>query len=268
MSPDHHRPTAAWAFVASLALHLAVLFYPQREPLPQPRPPRIEATLDRRKPVRPEVQAKVQPPSPSPKAERRPRERQLLTAPRSRESASSRQWTTAERDDMNRFLDGLAAEAKATPKPTLAQRARTMARDLGRQQAAQEAEAGATLERIPDTPPPDQFSLEYYVEGLIKRLNKSAAYVRNDPRAKGVRTASIQFRVNPDGSLRSFVVLNAGDQQMEIDFIRAVVERSAPFAAFPRDLAGSARSLAMTICILPSGSGGFGFSRMPEGRGC
>lgn len=268
MTPDHHRPTAAWAFVASLLLHLAVLFYPSREPLPQPRPPRIEATLDRRQPVRPQVQAEAQPPSPSPKAERRPRERQLLTAPHSREAVPNRPWTTAEREDMNRFLDGLAAEAKTTPPPTLAQRARSMARDMARQQASQEAEAGAVLERIPDTPPPDPFSLEHYVEGLIKRLNRSAAYVRNDPRAKGVRTASVQFRVNPDGSLKSFVVLNAGDQQTEIDFIRAVVERSVPFAAFPRDLAGSARSLAMTICILPSGSGGFGFSRMPEGRGC
>lgn len=268
MHPGNHRHATAWAFLASLLLHLAILFYPHREPLPQPRPPRIEATLDRHQPAPPEVRAEVQPPSPSPQTERLHRERQVLTAPKSRESTPSRQWTTAERDDMKRFLDGLAAEAKATPKPTLAQRAHAMAREMGRQQEAQEAEAGAVLERIPNTPPPDQFSLDFYVEGLIKRLNKSAAYVRNDPRAKGVRTASIQFRVNPDGSLRSFVVLNAGDQQAEIDFIHNVVERAAPFGAFPRDLAGSARSLAMTICILPSGSGGFGFSRMPEGHGC
>ena len=76
--------------------------------------------------------------------------------------------------------------------------------------------------------------------------------------------------VNPNGSLRSFKVLNAADQQMEIEFIRSVVERAVPFSAFPPDLQKSAQSLAMIICILPAhlGGTGFGFARTPDGRRC
>jgi len=109
-----------------------------------------------------------------------------------------------------------------------------------------------------------------YVDGLVRRLNRSAGFVRNDPRSKGVRQASVQFRLNPDGSLKSFSVLNMGDQAEEIAFIKSVVERSIPFAPFPADLNRSARSLAMTICIVPgsAGGGGFGFTRNANGRGC
>jgi hypothetical protein len=48
-----------------------------------------------------------------------------------------------------------------------------------------------------------------------------------------VRTAAVQFRVNPDGTLKSFVVLNAADQGDEIAFIKAVVERAAHIQPFP-----------------------------------
>ncbi len=263
--PDRRRP--AWAFAASLALHLAILFFPQREaPVERPRPGRLEATLNRRQAARAEETAAA-PAAPAPKAEARPRQRRLMTA-QGAPTAAPRPWTPAEREEMNRFLEGLATDAKAAPAPTLAQRARAMARDLGRQEGAREAAEGAVLERIPDTPPPEPFSLDLYVDGLIKRLNKSAAYVRDDPRARGVRAAAVQFRVNGDGTLRSFVVLNAGDQQEAIAFIRSVVERAAPYAPFPPDIARGARSLAMTICIRPGGGGGLGFSRLPEGRGC
>ena len=106
-------------------------------------------------------------------------------------------------------------------------------------------------------------------DSLITRLNRSASHVTKDPRSQGMHNASIQFRINPDGSLKSFVVLNAGDQAGEIAFIRSVVERSIPFATFPPDINKAARSLAMTICILPSSNGGgFGFTRIPEGQGC
>lgn len=104
----------------------------------------------------------------------------------------------------------------------------------------------------------------------MRKLNRSAGFVRNDPRGKGVRNASIEIRLNPDGTLKSFKVLNAADQQEEIAFVKAVVERSVPFAPFPPDIGKSAKSLAMLICIMPanSGGGGFGFSRNPDGRGC
>lgn len=145
-----------------------------------------------------------------------------------------------------------------------------MAREVGREVAEREASETLMLEPRPNAAPPDPFSLQMYLDGLIKRLNRSASHVSKDPRSEGVRKAAIQFRINPDGSLKSFTVLNAGDQTAEIEFIRSVVERSLPFAAFPPDIDKAARSLAMTICILPAGltGGGFGFTRMPEGRGC
>ena len=62
--------------------------------------------------------------------------------------------SVAEKEGMKRFLDELAVEAKAAPKPRLAQRSLAMARDLGRQQARLAAEGSATLERRPNTPPP------------------------------------------------------------------------------------------------------------------
>jgi hypothetical protein len=140
--------------------------------------------------------------------------------------ADARQWSRAEKEQMNRFLDELAAEAKATPKPSLAQRSLAQARDIGRQQARQEEEGTAMLDRRPNSPPPEPFSLDLYVDGVVKRLNRSAAFVRNDPRSRGMHTAAVQFRINPNGSLKSFTVLNAGDQQEEIAFIKSVVERS------------------------------------------
>ncbi|HRF73777.1 MAG TPA: hypothetical protein PL117_13480 [Accumulibacter sp.] len=169
---------------------------------------------------------------------------------------------------MNRFLDELASEAKTEARPSLAQRSLAMAREQSRQQVRQDMEGTAMLERRPNTPPPEPFSLDFYVDGVVKRLNRSAAFVRNDPRSKGVHLASVHFRINPDGSLKSFKVLNAGDQQEEIAFIKSVVERAIPFAAFPPDIARAARSLGVTICIAPGAGGGFGFSRMADDRPC
>jgi len=169
---------------------------------------------------------------------------------------------------MEQFLEGIAEDVRRRPRPTLAERSREMARNEAREQARQQGENRAMLEMRANAQPPDPFTLGMYVDGLIRRLNRSAAFVKNDPRSSGVRPAAVQFRLNPDGTLKSFVVLNAGDQASEIAFIQAVVERSAPFAPFPPDVNRAARSLAMTICILPArGGDGFGFSRM-EGQNC
>ena len=169
---------------------------------------------------------------------------------------------------MQRFLDELEAQARTAPKPSLAQRSLAQAAELGRLQAQRDEQGLLMLERRPDSPPPDPFSLDLYLDGVVKRLNRSAAFVRNDPRSRGVRSAAVQFRINPNGSLKSFAVLNAGDQQDEIAFIRSVVERSIPFAAFPPDIDRAARSLGVTICIQPGRAGGFGFTRLPDGRAC
>jgi len=77
-----------------------------------------------------------------------------------------------------------------------------MAREQARQMARQDESGDATLELRPNEAPPDPFSLEMYVDALIKRLNRSAGFVKNDPRSKGIRPASVQFRLNPDGTLK------------------------------------------------------------------
>ena len=181
---------------------------------------------------------------------------------------SAPKWTIAEKAEMNDFLNDLASTAKAKPKPSLAQRSLVMAREDAQQTARQENSELLTLERRPNSPEPDPFSLELYFEGLLKNLNRSSVYVKNDPRSKGVHKAAVQFRINPDGTLKSFVVLNAADQGDEIAFIKAVVERAAPFSPFPPDLNQSARSMAVRICIMPSHSGGFGFSKAADGLSC
>ena len=171
---------------------------------------------------------------------------------------------------MNRFLDELDSNAKAAPKPTLAQRSKAMAREEAWKQAHEESAGTALLDLRPNAAPPDPFSLEMYLDGLVKRLNRSATFVKNDPRNKGVRAAAVEFKLNPDGTMKSFKVVNEGDQAEEIAFVKSVVERSIPFSPFPADINKAARSLTMRICILPprAGEGGFGFSRTSPGRGC
>ena len=267
-----------WAFAASLVVHTMVLLLPEKEPRSQPvASSRFEASLSpgppadtRPTPPRPPEAATRParaPAKPATKPAPRPR---VMTVPKPATPAiaDNRQWSRTQKEEMTRFLDELAAEAKAAPKPSLAQRSLAQARDLGRQQAQQDAEGTALLERRPNSPPPEPFSLDLYVDGVVRRLNRSAAFVRNDPRSRGVKTASVQFRINPDGSLKSFKVLNAGDQEKEIAFIRSVVERSIPFGRFPPDIERAARSLGVTICIQPGVGGGFGFTRMGDGRPC
>lgn len=264
-SPPRHATLIA--FAASLLIHALILMIPRHDPDEVSSPQRMEARL--RKPVSTEAAT-------APEARQKPskikpeRPRLLTTNKRSKTSvASAPQWTAAEKADMNRFLDELDNKAKAAPKPTLAQRSIAMAREEAWRQAREDSAGSAMLDLRPDAPPPDQFSLEMYLEGLLKRLNRSAAFVKNDPRAKGMRPASIEFKINPDGSMKSFKVVNAGDQADEIAFVKAVVERSIPFSPFPADLDRAARSLTMRICINPvgSGEGGFGFTRAGK-RSC
>ena len=264
-SPARRAPLIA--FAASLLIHALILLIPRHEPEEVSNPPRMEARLS--KPVSTE-------PANTPEARQKPsktkpeRPRLLTTnKPGKTSVASAPQWTTAEKADMNRFLDELDNNARTVPKPTLAQRSKTMAREEAWKQAREESAGSAMLDLRPNAAPPDPFSLEIYLEGLLRRLNRSASFVKNDPRAKGVRSASIEFKINPDGSMKSFKVVNAGDQADEIAFVKAVVERSIPFSPFPADLDRAARSLTMRICIQPAGfgEGGFGFTRA-SGRSC
>jgi hypothetical protein len=252
-----------WAWIFSLSLHALVLLLPHHEPKVEQRPPTLQARLAapvEMQPVKPEpVQGKQGPAKGKP----------VLAMPKSNKNTQpAPRWTTAERNEMNRFLEDLGS----TPKnaPTLAQRSLAMAREVARQDARRDEAENAVVERLPNSPPIDPFGLELYMEALIKKLNRSAAYVKNDPRAKGVKMAAVQVKLNPNGTLKSFKILNAGDQQDEIAFVRQVVEQAVPFAAFPADIQRSAKSLSMLICIMPprAGGGGFGFTRHPDGRSC
>lgn len=261
------RRALYWALAVSLVIHLFVLLIPRHDPVGAQRLSPLEARIVPHQVAdgvpETKVQAKLARKAPVP-------HRAMATSkPSVFSMATDRQWSVAERAEMNRFLEELDGEAKAAPPPALAQRALAMASEQARQSARQDEAENAVLELRPNTEPPDPFSLEMYLDGLIQRLNRSAAYVKNDPRASGIRPASLQFKLNPDGSLKSFTVLNAGDQAEQIAFIKSVIERSIPFSPFPSDIDKSARSLTMKICIRPVSSmgGSIGFSRA-DGRSC
>ena len=258
------------ALMLSLIVHGVILSFSTRSHRVEERAAtRLEASLIQKtrippKPVVPAIvpaPARVRPARPQP-------QRKILAmdkAPGRVATPATPRWSVAQKEEMNSFLRELNVQA-----PSLAQRSLAMARDLSRQQAQQEREGSEVLERLPNSPPVDPFSLEMYLDSLVKKLNRSAAFVGSDPRSKGVKAASVEVRLNPDGSLKSFRILTAGDQQEQIAFVKSVVDRAVPFAPFPPDIGQSARSLVMVICIMPArfGAGGFGFTRNPEGRGC
>lgn len=268
--PPRIPPSLIAAIALSLLLHGLVLFISRQPPESRDKPARrIEATLA----TRPDTPKPMTPPAVAPARQapaKAPLRQKVLAVDKSKAhkaSPSKPEWSVAEKQEMNKFLQELEDPRK--PAPDLAQRSLAMAREYGRERARHDEAGEATLERLPNSPAVDPFSLEMYLDALVKKLNRSAGFVKNDPRSKGVKSALVQVRINPDGSLRSFKVLNAGDQQAEISFIKSVVEQAIPFAAFPADMQRSARSLGMMICIMPpSLSGGFGFSRSPDGMRC
>jgi len=262
------------AFAVSLLVHAVVLFVPMGEKAQKPPPGRLTTRLaPKPQPLpAPEPVEKVaeQTPTPRPRAVE-PRKRVLT-----RESGSAPahvtqapKFTQAEKQEMNDFLNSLEKEARA--QPSLAQRSLAMARQIGRETASQDQDDDAvTIERIPNSPDVDPFSLEMYLDSLVKKLNYSADHVEKPPRQAGYKKASVQLRLNPDGTIRSFEVLNAGDQFDQIAFIKRLVERAAPYSPFPPDIVRSAKSMAILICIVPSygPGGGMGFTRNSDGRGC
>lgn len=299
-SPAPRPQTLAAALALSLVFHLALLLLLDLAP---PDAPARSTTLQARlapRPVAPPVDTRplaTRPPATRPaaakprQAEPRPNKPapaapRILTARKPADRVlhaplSTPTWSVAQKQEMDNFLDELASEARSKPRPRpqaapdLAERSLAMAREAGRQPAREgsrspQHDPAQLVERIAGSPPIDPFSLDFYLDSLLKKLNRSAAFVKNDPRSRGVQPAAIEVRINPDGSLKSFTVTRTGDQQAEIAFVKSVVERAIPFAAFPPDIVRSARSLGLMICIQPTGSnnGGFGFTRRPEGSGC
>ncbi len=278
---DSPRPQSSihWALAVSALAHLVVLLAPNLTPKPpELRLTRLEATMTPR-PAKVEDIAppapkapETAPPAPA-KPEKNVRKKQILAMSKSSGAQSSQakpRWTVAQKQDMNRFLEELATPPKAAPKPAPARQAVAAAEAAGKQPVRQDAETRETVERIPNSPPADPFSLEMYFEGMVKRLNRSAGFVKSDPRHGGARPAAVLIRVNPDGSLNNFSILNGGDQQSEISFVKSVVERSIPFLPFPNDIRKSAQTLTLIICIQPNNQveSGATFSRLSSARSC
>ena len=267
------RRALAVAVVVSLAIHGLLLFVNNHKPKQGSPLPRIEASLARQPaPVKtPEPKPSEPPKKQAKKPDKQQARPRVIAMPKSLRSTpqNAPKFTVAEKAEMNDFLNELARETKTKPAPTLAQRSLAMAQQVAREQPRDGDGIGEVVERLPNSPPIDPFGLEMYMDGLVKKLNRSAAFVRNDPRTKGLRVASVLVRLNPDGSLNNFRILNAADQQDEVDFIRRVVEQAVPFSAFPGDIRRSAKTLSLLICIQPPRAGsGFGFTRHAEGRGC
>jgi len=181
---------------------------------------------------------------------------------------ANRTWSDAERTDMNKFLNELGAQAKPTSGQELSKKALAMARQMGRSMD----EDGADAESKPATGNGkviEPYSLAMYFDAFIRKLNRSAAFVKNEKRVNGSHKALVEIALNADGSLKSYRVLRSGDQAAEIAYIKSVVERASPFSAFPPDIRRAVDSLSINMCIRPAddGSGG-GFSRSYGDQDC
>lgn len=221
-------------------------------PLPKLLPPPVRKTVPARAPRKlvgaSNKQAKLQ----------------RMTVP----SETARSWSHAERAEMDKFLDGLAARPRPPGGDELAQRALAMARQMGKTPGDEEGE------EAPDPAPAngkaiDPFSLEMYFDAFIRKLNRSAVFVRHDPGARGYHKALVLISLNPDGSVKNFRVLRSADQEVEIAYIKSVINRASPFSAFPPDIRNARDSLSVLMCIFPARNGeGQGFMRSFGAQDC
>jgi hypothetical protein len=272
----------------SLLVHVVVLMLPAAPPQANKPPERLNVRVTPKKPG--PTKSTTAAPAPAPTAMLNPlpgratprlRKAQpstpVLTSPEPAAVAVEQpKYTQADRDDINNFLQSLGPEAKAQARAqadartSVTERSRAMARDIGRELAQQRGDDSAiSLERIPNSPPVDRFNLEFYLDSLMNKLNRNAKFMKR-PQGGGRQTAAVQLRINPDGTVKTLEVLDEGDQKDEVEFIRRLLERSAPYSPFPSALAASAKSLAITICIKPGRAGDSGFSRFERGEsgGC
>lgn len=263
------------ALAVSLSLHLALLFIQFTKP---------EHLLSDSQKLPAELQVRLaQPPAPSPAPTAPPgpqavapappskarRQTAKLPTPPTRSVEAEKTWSQAERNDMSRFLNELETETKPPTGKALAQKALAMARAIGAQGETDE-EAAEIAQRL-RTANVDPFNIELYYEALFRNLNRSAEMVKNKSREAGAQVAVVRVVLNPNGSVKSFTVVDAGDQKIEIAYIKSVVERAAPFPAFPPEIRKATDAMILQICIQPkrfeTGSGAF-FSRMSRGQSC
>ena len=255
--PGHIDKPLAIAYVVSILIHIAVLSLAVSPPGGKPQT-RLNVAI---------AKAPTPEPLPAPSVEqKKPRQKIITAAPTSTPSPMSwpvRTWTRAERSEMDNFLNELAAEAKPQRGRDLAAQALATARQPENLPVGDASPATADAQKAgPARNSVDAFSLEMYFDAFLTKLNRSAAFVKKDSRKSGYRKALVQILLKPDGTLKSYEVLRSGDQEVEIAYIKSVVDRASPFSAFPRDIAGAAQVLSIFICITPSGSEGTGsFSR-------
>lgn len=261
-----------------MALHLLVLtLHVRMPPRVQVQPqPRLDVALAPPPAPVPSPQVQPTPPPEAPAQKPRPRPRPkpaplaAPSAPRSLPVPEEVPPSEAER----RFMEELYPPEKVTPAAppgglALAQQALASASGVAREQ--REAELFRARENARAHEEVDPLSMELYFEAFVKKLNRSAAFVQQERSGRGRYIAVVEVSLNADGTLKSYKVINAGDQQAEIDYIRRIVERAAPFGAFPPAVRKHINSLSFDICILPrhldSGGGGM-FSRTYGGRDC
>lgn len=257
------RKSLRLAVILSLALHGAVLFIHfsssggiAGEPSSSPTT-RLDVVIT---PPKPQL-------DPSGAAEKKPQTKsqtRVLTArPAKREEPT---WSVAQKKEMDEFLRQLAEESRPRKGADMIQQAYQMARELGRRDPERVESAPR---HAPGGRPVEPFSLEMYFDAFLRKLNRSASFVKRQTGPGGSRRALVQITLNADGSLQSYKVLRAADQQTEISYIRSVVERAAPFAAFPRDIREATGALTVMMCITPSlGGDGAGFVRLFPGEEC
>jgi hypothetical protein len=207
--------------------------------------------------------------TPPPQAKRpEPRPRVLMAKPKAI-TDPARTWSRAEKDDMDQFLNELEVQAKPPTGRELAQRAIAMAGRMAVPEQ-QDDELQEMRQKFANANV-DPFSIEMYFDALFRKMNHSAAMISKEGINKGTQVASVRVVVNQDGTVKSFRVLWAADQQSEIAYIKSVVEQAAPFPVFPQDIRDATNSVVLQICIQPNSRGGFGgatFSRMSPGSSC
>lgn len=187
------------------------------------------------------------------------------------ELVRQRTWSMAEREEMNRFLDEIKTPpAQARPPSSgveLSRQAMASAREEGRRLGEPGEVSG--VESSLDNKTVEPFSLQMYFDAFVRKLNQSSAFVKNDPRARGSRKALVQIVLKPDGTLKSYRVIRAADQQVQIAYIRQVIDLASPFSPFPQDIRRAMESFSVLICIYPPREGeGGGFTRSFGSHDC
>jgi len=261
------------ALAVSLTFHLALLFIKFTTP-PEPLlsesqslPKELQVRLSKPEPPSPPPAMPQPAAPPAPSKARRPTAQ--LPTPPTRTVEAEKTWSQTEKEDMSRFLKELDTESKPPTGKALAQKALAMARTLATQGEGDD-EAAEIAQRL-RAANIDPLNIELYYEALFRKLNRSAEMVKNKSRQAGARVAVVRVVLNPNGSVKSFKVLEAADQQIEIAYIKTVVERAAPFPAFPPEIRKATDEMILQICIQPQrfgpGGGPF-FSRMSRGQAC